>query len=280
MYKFYHPDKNQILSKDDFLKYYNALYFTDPNNRISYETGCGKKNYVKQSSKYAEDLIESILDKNYDNLTYSDIILILAWKIGKIKHSESQKDHKLKLHCNWYCQLGKYSSGEFLKWNGKPIKQYSDENKIVLDVKKITEYLKSNGSELNDLIGESSIQLALDKLIKENWTGIGPVYLITLLYFITNKQHPGKCPIYDRFAMRALLAINDNKKIGESVECGELPNKSSKNCSQIVAKRMEEYICLLDKIFGDDYKYNRNVDRALWVYGHLFKDSADGQVVI
>lgn len=280
MYKFYHPNKNQPLSKDNFIKYYSALYFTDSDDKISYETNCGKKTYVKRSSKYVENLIEGILEKSSDSLTSSDIALILAWKIGKIKHSESEDELKLKLHCNWHKQLGEYYSGKFLKWNGDPIKQYGDKRNIVLDVKNITEYLKSNGPKLNDLIGKGDIQLALDKLIKEHWTGIGPVYLITLLYFITNKQHPGKCPIYDRFAMRALLAIKSNKQIGESVECGDLPDKNNKNCSQIVAKRMEEYIGLLDEIFGDDYKYNRNVDRALWVYGHLFKDSANGEVVI
>ena len=278
MYRFYYPDKNQTMNKDDFIKYYNTRYFTDSDDKISYETNCGKKTYVKRSSKYVENLIEGILEKSSDSLTSSDIALILAWKIGKIKHSESEDE--LKLHCNWCKQLGEYSSGKFLKWNGDPIKQYGDKRNIVLDVKNITEYLKSNGPKLNDLIGKGDIQLALDKLIKEHWTGIGPVYLITLLYFITNKQHPGKCPIYDRFAMRALLAIKSNKQIGESVECGDLPDKSSNNCSQIVAKRMEEYIGLLDEIFGDDYKYNRNVDRALWVYGHLFKDSANGEVVI
>lgn len=278
MYKFYHPDKDQTLNKDDFVKYYNASYFTDSDDKISYETRCGKKNYVKKSSKYVENLIEHILEKNYDSFTSSDIALILAWKIGKIKHSASE--NKLKLNCNWCSQLGDYSSGEFLKWNGEPIKQYGDKRKIVLDVKNIADYLKSNGSELNDLIDKGDIQLAFDKLIKENWTGMGPVYLITLLYFITNRQHPGKCPIYDRFAMRALLAIKSNKKIGEFVECGKLPDKSNKNCSQIVSKRMKEYISLLNEIFGDDYKYDRNVDRALWVYGHLFKDSADGKVII
>lgn len=278
MYIFYYPDKNQTLNKNDFIKYYNACYFIDSDDRISYETSCGNKTCVKRSSRYVENLIEGILKKNYDNFTNSDIALILAWKIGKIKHSASK--NKLTLNCNWRSQLGDYSSGEFLKWNGDPIKQYGDKRNIVLDVKNITEYLKSNGPKLNDLIGKGDIQLALDKLIKEHWTGIGPVYLITLLYFITNKQHPGKCPIYDRFAMRALLAIKSNKQIGESVECGDLPDKNNKNCSQIVAKRMEEYIGLLDEIFGEDYKYNRNVDRALWVYGHLFKDSANGEVVI
>lgn len=278
MYIFYYPDKNQTLNKNDFIKYYNACYFIDSDDRISYETSCGNKTCVKRSSRYVENLIEGILKKNYDNFTNSDIALILAWKIGKIKHSASK--NKLTLNCNWRSQLGDYSSGEFLKWNGDPIKQYGDKRNIVLDVKNITEYLKSNGPKLNDLIGKGDIQLALDKLIKEHWTGIGPVYLITLLYFITNKQHPGKCPIYDRFAMRALLAIKSNKQIGESVECGDLPDKNNKNCSQIVAKRMEEYIGLLDEIFGEDYKFNRNVDRALWVYGHLFKDSANGEVVI
>lgn len=279
MDKFYYPDGKQMTNKEEFVEYYNAHYFTDCTDKISYETSSGRKSSVGKNSKFVEDIIEKFLKKDPDSFTDSDIALILAWKIGKITHARSQ--NKITLHDDWKRILGDYSESEgFINWDGKPIKRYGNQRNITLDIKEIADYLRKNGSVLNDLIGNDATQLALDKLIKEQWQGIGSVYMITLLYFISNHQHPGKFPIYDRFAMRALLAIQDNKKIGDSVKCGELPDKNNKKCSQIVEKRMKDYAIMLDDIFGDDYKNNRDIDRALWVYGHLFKDSANGKVIL
>ena len=37
---------------------------------------------------------------------------------------------------------------------------------------------------------------------------------------------------------------------------------------------MQKYIGLIEEIFGiKKYSENRDIDRALWVYGHLFKES-------
>lgn len=271
--KFYDVNGNE-LSKKEFIEYYNMRYFTDCTDKVPYKTDKGKNRSVGKNSKFVEELIEKILKKDPIDFTDSDVALILAWKIGKIKHSQSQK--KLMLHDDWQKMLKEYSPEtlKFDKWNGDPIKRYGDNNSLVIDIKAIADYLRKNGSKLNNLVGEGSIQTAFDELLKENWQGIGSVYLITLLYFISNYQHPGVCPIYDRFAMRALSAITNDTTINNTVECGELPDKSCKKCSQIVAEKMKKYVCLLETIFGDEYKCNRDIDRALWVYGHLFKDSS------
>lgn len=99
--------------------------------------------------------------------------------------------------------------------------------------------------------------------------------MVTLLFFVTN----GECPIYDRFAMRALLAIKHGCKPGDTINSNDakpanLPCKSDKNFTQKAADVMKDYICLLQEIFGDEYKTNREIDRALWVYGHLFKEDS------
>ena len=266
-----------MADKEEFINYYNTRYFTYCTDKVPYTTDKGKNRCVGKNSKFAEELIEKILEKNPEDFTDSDVALILAWKIGKIKHSESE-NQKLVLHGDWQETLGQYSSEtrEFTDWNGDPIKRYKN---IDINVKTIAKYLRKDGKRLNELVGSDKRQKALDELREENWQGIGSVYLITLLYFVSNHQYPGKCPIYDRFAMRALLAIKGKKAIGESVECGELPDKSSKQFSKIIDKRMNEYIKLLKAIFGDEYKGKRDIDRALWVYGHLFKDSAAGKVI-
>ena len=276
-YQFFYPCGKPMANVREFIEYYNACYFTDCADKVPYETYTRGKRSVGKNSKFVENLIEKILKKDPRYFTDSDIALILAWKMGKITHTQSQD--KLILHGDWKEVLGDYSNEDgFSTWNGEPIKRYGEKSNVTLDIKKIADYLCKNISELNDLVGENSIQAALDKLIKENWQCIGPVYLITLLYFISNNQHPGVCQIYDRFAMRALLAIKNNILINNTVECGELPDKRCKKCSQIVTERMKKYACLLKDIFGDEYKCNRDIDRALWVYGHLFKDSATGKV--
>ena len=185
------------------------------------------------------------------------------------------------LHSDWQKALGEYSQEtlKFCTWNGDPIKRYGDNSSVAIDVKTIADYLRSHGGRLNELVGSGQRQKAIDELKEQRWSGLGPVYLITLLYFVTSSRYPGACPIYDRFAMRALLAIKDNKEIDSSVKCGELPDKDSKEFSEITDKRMNNYINLLKCIFGDTYTYNRDIDRALWVYGHLFKDSAKGKVI-
>ena len=123
-------------------------------------------------------------------------------------------------------------------------------------------------------------------------SGIGFVYAITLLFFISN----GKFPIYDRFAHKALLALyceTDIRIVGEGIT---LPKISDKSKSQIRETRLKSINTLLKDIYGysqnketiisphaylpllknfPDYQTNRNVDRALWVYGHFFPDNTN-----
>ena len=80
-------------------------------------------------------------------------------------------------------------------------------------------------------------------------TGIGPVYLITLLYFISKGQYP----IYDKFAHISLKMIEE------------------KDC-QFNSLIKDNYVTRLRNIFGKAYN-DSNVDRALWVYSHLFNDN-------
>ena len=282
--KFYDKDGNE-LSRENFIAYYNERYFIGT-DKVCYKIAAENQRAVGKNSEFAEKLIEEILEKDPQDFSDSDVALILAWKIGKIAHAETEKKQKLILHThtrnkedseNWRDALGDYtvSTGTFENWNGEPVKRYGGSRTIMLDIKKIAAYLREHGAELNDLIGADKIEKALNQLIRENWQGIGPVYLITLLYFATNHQHPGACPIYDRFAMRAVLAIRDKTRPGGVVECGELPDKSSKNCANVVAKQMKKYKDRLREVFGG--QYNRDIDRALWVYGHLFQDSLAGK---
>lgn len=132
------------------------------------------------------------------------------------------------------------------------------------DIDGFSSYILEN-LECIEKLYKKEPQLALNKLKEGSVDGIGTVYMITMLYFISKK----KCPIYDRFAMKAIEAIVNDVKLGNFIKDIQLPDKNSKEFKNIMKCKMKEYIDNLKVVFGDDYQ-NRDVDRALWVYGHMF----------
>lgn len=120
--------------------------------------------------------------------------------------------------------------------------------------------------------------------------GIGPVFAITLLYFASK----GKWPIYDQFAGRGLLAVQQGMRpMPGKAALGALKgdllaqfNASRKSWFEDYAKNFAS--CLAQGIEGvgaakpegenaellrylaENYAKSRDVDRALWAYGHLF----------
>lgn len=92
------------------------------------------------------------------------------------------------------------------------------------------------------------------------------MYIITLLYFISHGQYP----IYDRFAWKAIQAICDDKKPGDVINALELPAKNTRAFDTVFDTYMIPYIEKLKSVFGATYQESRDVDRALWVYGHKF----------
>lgn len=86
--------------------------------------------------------------------------------------------------------------------------------------------------------------------------------MITLIYFLSG----GKYPIYDKFAHIAVKALymNENPK---DIFVGGAPGKG--NMDQAIGM-YKEYCWLLKQVFGK-YDIDRELDRALWVYGHSKK---------
>ncbi len=91
--------------------------------------------------------------------------------------------------------------------------------------------------------------------------GIGIIYAIAILYFISN----GKYPIYDCFTQNAMTALKCGCRLGEVVPASGIGMSDKKNS----LKTYNQYCVDLESIFGDDY-IRREVDKALWIYGHLF----------
>lgn len=211
----------------------------------SYLIGGARIPGVSQSSGFTENEIDRILKDGIQSQI--DVVHILAWKIGKIKHKDSTS--KFVYAKDWkdaeQFQVTRY---------GKPF-----------DLAQIAEYIATNIKELEEK-AKSNPQGVLNDLKNVGTSGLGPVYLVTLLYFVSR----GKYPIYDRFAMIAADAILEGKKPGGTVEYHELPYKNSKAFSTIMQTHIQPYIAKLEQIFGCAYQTTRDIDRAMWVYGHLF----------
>lgn len=167
-----------------------------------------------------------------DTLSDKDIIDVLCWKIGATSKNEDAQT----LTNQW----GTIEVHELIeKISGKKQKNCD-----------ATEMLKQ-------LIG---------------FEGIGPVYAITLLYFITK----GEYPIYDRFAHIALKQIESGASFDnviQDISLGHEFHAYSTKIEKIYNDYQEFYINCLTEIFGEEYQTNRDIDRALWVYGHLFSDT-------
>lgn len=114
----------------------------------------------------------------------------------------------------------------------------------------------------------------LRELMKHEY--IGPVYAITLLYFLSK----GRYPIYDKFAHIAIKMIEEELPFKSLVEDKTLEKEFSTgavDAEKIFRSYQDKYIARLHNVFGDAYQKNRDIDRALWVYGHLFSDTKKNQ---
>ncbi len=242
--RFFSPDGKRLLTKEEFISFYSQAYFLNGKTAV--------KN-VFRSSKWVEDNIEEILKQGIKS--HNDVIRILAWKTGKIKHAESEKNKKFIYSSDWI------NAERF------DIMRYGDRIDPT-SVKSFVEFICSNVDEFKSLIDKGEHQRLLNLLSGKSYKGIGTVYMITLIYFLS----AGELPIYDKFAQISVDAILKGKKPGEAVRFKELPVKATAEFSTVMdnGNAYKNYIESLNIIFGDEYKTNRDIDRALWVYGHLF----------
>ena len=241
MSKYYMTNGTEI-SRECFIETFNKEYFWGNAKSVP---------RISQNSRFAEEYIERIL--RYGIKEPVDVYRIMAWKVGKIRHADTDTNQSLVYASNW------------IDAEKGVVRNY----RYQLDMRSFAEGIVSN-IEMLEKMAKNDPQGVLQNLkdgVVRAPNGIGTVYLLTLLYFISR----GKWPIYDRFAMMALLAIEAGKKPGEQVSFSDLPEKNSEDFNAVMNLCKQRYISKLEMIFGKNYNDNRDVDRALWVYGHLFK---------
>ncbi len=240
---FYDINRSE-LAITEFVDYYAPAYYLcqDKIEKIRYT----------QSSMFVEEQIVDILHKGIQS--YSDFAKVMAWKIGKIKHCESQENHSFVYHKDWaQCEL-------------KNPQRYKKEIKL----KEYWDFINSKRIELENEAMKDNPQICLNMLKKEAPDGIGTVYLITILFFLSHGKHP----IYDRFAMAALDAYDNELKPanGAIISLDPIPVKKDDEFETICSPNgfYQNYVDKL-KSLGYDHSRDRRLDQALWVYGHGFK---------
>lgn len=261
-------------SIEEFIRFYNQCYYIS-------------------TSHWVETEIEHILQK--DKKTAEDFFNIFAWKTGKINHHKSEESKKFcytvskgrEDKAEWYFDL---NNGEAIAITRYGVIAKDKDGKLVPHkLYKYLEYLtRINNSQkrapgiLKELMGQDDIVVP---------KGIGTVYLITFLYFITK----GYEPIYDVFAMTALDAIypdnlEESKNLGSYIHPRNLPDKNTNSYEKLLSDDRSVYRIYKNKLFSrfvtdyinelgenikpeEKYSVCRDIDRALWVYGHLFSNT-------
>lgn len=237
------------------------------------------QHYYDKTSLWVEQQIDELLKQ--EMMSETDLLHIFAWKTNRINHNKSEET----------------KSFVFTKGSGKTSAQWEInlEKKTATAVtrrviRNIYPFLDFISNKLDKNLKSDDIL----KQIKEQAPyGIGTVYLITFLYFITC----GDEPIYDVFAMAALDAIYPTDQDSPSLDLGSivkqrtLPSKNDGGFKNLLnpektGRFRSKYIIYKEKLqkFMDevkderkksgeepiDYKDCRCFDRALWAYGHCF----------
>lgn len=241
--------------KNEFIQLYSDSYYMDKGS-----VGQIAPN-ASGTRKFIENRIDDILTNGVSRKL--DVIHILAWKMSKFVQSESKEKFVYAEDWKALQDLCEDDIAEELC-----VERYGNS----FEIGKIAVSLMNALPKL-DQAAQDSWRVLLKELNSTlgSFYGLGPVYLITLMYFISR----GNYPIYDQFAMMALRAIEAGKMPGSNVEYKGLQSVVDLIDNDDPIFGYQHYIDLLNLFFKDELLKNgkpcRDVDRALWVYGHYFK---------
>lgn len=216
---FYNEQGNEI-TRNAWITNYKRYYFLNGPT-------CGRNiTRGNQSSVFIENAIIKLLMKGIDN--FSDIKLLLGWKLGKIIHSRST--NSIIFENRWETN-------------------HKDKN---IPYQPIMDYIIDNLQSL-----KSDKPQNIYKQMRKFFKTDVHVIPITIVFFLTK----GKYPIYDRFAHKALVAIDKGIK----------PRTHLKIKSITCWNDYLDFIKMGQRIFKVE-TISRDIDQALWVYGHCFPD--------
>lgn len=190
--------------------------------------------YVLVGKENAE--IESVIESIYMNgiqADEEDFIKFLKWKVGDKKED----------------------IGTITTVRGHGIN--------VDKIKQLARDLKCSGLKFEGTLSIEDVKKIYNFIVDTGITNVGSVYSLAIISMITK----GQFPIYDMFADVGLEAVSNGVETRSEIEYEVMPDKTSANS---VMKRYTNYIDRLNNEFGNRWKKSRDVDRALWAYGHMF----------
>lgn len=263
--KYFYPDGEEI-TKKEFINFYSKVY-------------CYKNIKHWNSELDMKNLLSS---KNVD-LTTGDIVQILLWKTnGK---QEKPRDGAFRIKDFNRTIVIRDDQDEVLKLN-----QFKGVPWGSIGINSAEEFVwnfAARAYTTERVIDKDSDETVINR-------GIGFVYAVTLLFFATR----GAYPIYDRYAHIGLKSAMDGRNPIDE-QCKITPSCYDKMFRSAYHKKGEDisrddfgnawkdYLGykanLMEKnenpkgVFADEYdedvSHYRDIDRALWAYGHLFYKS-------
>ncbi len=219
----------------EFLSIYSKAYCLD-NDKIS-----------GICYRQSDDIIERDILGSTNN-EYRFFARKIAWKLGRIKWLECTNINNIKYYKDWARCENENPSLYGLEFN---LKRYYDD----LNFEKIRYFC-----DINDL------NSALEHITNCKIVGIGQVYSLAVLFFASD----GKYPLYDRYVREALDYIFGDKA-GWPVK-GESKEYLGANAFECYDKYVNRIERLMDALGKNKRNYIefRDLDRALWIYGHGF----------
>ncbi len=225
--------------KESFISRYEQFYF----NKESY--GEDEKNLLGTVLKNkTEKIVEDYADKVLSHQVFDKRLFL--WKAGRLTVEQAELEDEKLIH-----------KIKVLNGRGHEI----ENAEAFIDAVKEIELSKGNDGF------KHNYKKILELSKQTNLKNVGAVYLITVLFFMSNKEYP----IYDYFAHRAVKALYFGMKPKE-VFVGAAPDKTE--LDKVLAM-YKEYVFLLEQVFGYS-NIERELDRALWVYGHADNQWTDG----
>lgn len=247
---------------DTFIGRYERLYYIPDSCPDSYKwQHYRSKEELKELYTHLLNARLNIVSLNASNYNAEEKVMeylnssifnefALAWKAGKVDWKNNQL-----ITTDSFQKADSYING----YGGK------------IDKKEFEAYclkLEELKDEINQYVEDGNWKEAYKTVMEISPKNIGPVYNINTLFFLTG----GKAPIYDVFAHKAAKALLFGISPSE-VYIGGNPDKH--DVDKVVAM-YQEYMILLKMLFKDWFKnkqkndmfISRELDRALWVYGH------------
>lgn len=193
-----------------------------------------------RTSPLVEQQVCALLNQN--GLGFNELKTIMGWKLGEIRHRLSQNQGRIVFTNSW----GAHATTSRSRYN-------------------YTQSIQSLANQMNQIM--QHVQAGHPDLVFNLHTQLDyfmPTTILTIVFFVTHGQQL----IYDKYAHIAALAINQ----------GQAPGAHIANYHRVQNwgdyEAYKELLVPIVAACGQQAGHMpvpRPVDRALWVYGHLFR---------